>query len=107
MKIQINFWIILVIMMIIPNVSKAQWQTFGNAVLPGQFLGSTNNDDIRFRVNNQQRMRLMSATGSLALGNIFTPDAQLHLNLLSYSTNDGRLFRTDGSDTQTLTAVIL
>ena len=85
---------------------KAQtgdWNLVGNTVGFGNFLGSTNNDDIRFRVNNQQRMRLMSATGSLALGNIFNPDAQLHLNLLSYSTNDGRLFRTDGSDTQTLT----
>ncbi len=82
---------------------QADWNTLGNNIGGTNFFGTTNNDDIRFRVNNQQRMRLMSGTGALALGINFTPDAHLHANLLSYATNDGRLFRTDGSDTQTLT----
>ena len=33
----------------------AQWQTFGNAVLPGQFLGSTNNQPLNIRTNNIPR----------------------------------------------------
>jgi hypothetical protein len=37
---------------------QLNWQTTGNVVTPGQFIGSTNNQPLRIRTNNNQRMHI-------------------------------------------------
>lgn len=86
------------------NGQSVYWKTNGNNVGPIEFLGSTNNQDLRFRVNNAQQMRLVSNTGFLGIGSqYFTPSAMLHLNQLSYHNPFGNLIRTDGSEGLDLT----
>ena len=87
---------------LLPLQSVAQspyWNTNGNFVSPGQFIGSTNNQDLRFRVNNYPRLRIMSNSGFVGLGNynVFAPAAFLHINQPSQHNPDGHLFRTDGA----------
>jgi hypothetical protein len=48
---------------------SAQWMTNGNTVQPGEFLGSTNQQDLRFKLSNQNRMRLMQRTDFLGITN--------------------------------------
>jgi hypothetical protein len=54
------------------------WSLLGNAgtVAATNFLGTTDNVDLVFRVNNTERMRLVSATGFLGI-NTTTPTARL------------------------------
>lgn len=47
------------------------WQLNGNSISINNFLGTTNNDDVRIRTNNVQRS-LFSKTGSLVVGNNFS-----------------------------------
>ena len=50
------------------NLFSQDWHTNGNFVVPGQFLGSTNNEDLRIRVNNYPRLRIVSTTGFVGIG---------------------------------------
>jgi hypothetical protein len=43
------------------------WLLTGNAISGSEFLGTTNNNDLRFRTNNVQKM-VLTSTGNLGLG---------------------------------------
>lgn len=57
--------IITIAMVLSSTYMFAQWQTFGNAVVPGQFLGSTNNQFLDFRTNGINRMTILGADNLL------------------------------------------
>lgn len=52
------------------------WMLNGNTINSNHFLGTTNNDDLRIRTNNIQRVVITSA-GNVGIG-IAAPAAQLH-----------------------------
>ena len=63
----------------ISNLSAANaWNMIGNVATATNFLGTTNNEDLRIRTNNLQRA-VITSTGSLGLG-VSAPTAQLHTN---------------------------
>lgn len=49
--------------------SGAKWATGGNAVSPGDFLGTTNNQPLLFRTNGLQQMQL-ATTGVLQVNTL-------------------------------------
>ncbi len=68
-------------------ITSIFWSLSGNAVSSGSFLGTSNAEDLAFRTNNLERMRI-SSTGNVAVGTA-TPEssAQLEVN----STDKGFL----------------
>jgi hypothetical protein len=89
------------------------WLLNGNTPLASQFLGTTNNEDLRIRTNNIQRM-VLSAAGQFGIG-VSIPTAQLHTNgsvrfegivndnslsKLAVLDNNGNLFFRDVSNLQ-------
>ncbi|MGV3631071.1 MAG: tail fiber domain-containing protein [Bacteroidota bacterium] len=77
---------------------QADWNTAGNAISSGDYLGTTNTQALVFKTNNSQRMTLLgngSNTGWMALGlNFNGAQALFHANGIGYST--GEVFRTSG-----------
>lgn len=59
------------------NASGTFWSLNGNAISNLNFIGSTNNEDIRFRTNNIQRM-ILNRNGLLGLGTT-NPTANLDI----------------------------
>jgi hypothetical protein len=62
------------------NISTAPtltWRTIGNNATAGSFIGTTNNQDLRFRTNNQQRM-VIKTDGNIGVGTS-NPQAKLHI----------------------------
>ncbi len=62
----------------ISSLAGTGWLLSGNTTIAGNFFGTVNADDIRFRTNNTQKAVLTSG-GSLGIG-INNPTAQLHTN---------------------------
>jgi hypothetical protein len=60
------------------------WALAGNSLAAGQFLGSTNNQPLVFRSNNQERMALLG-NGVLAIGTTTAPDTTQ-----IFASNNGR-----------------
>ena len=50
------------------------WLLGGNAISGSDFLGTTNNNDLRFRTNNVQRM-VLTSTGRLGIGTVAPANA--------------------------------
>lgn len=68
------------------------WRLDGNTVLPGQFLGSANNQNLELRVNNQRRL-LLDTNANVVLGNsvnIVGPAGVSLSSILSGSNNQIR-----------------
>lgn len=62
------------------QTAKAQnWTVLGNAAVTGNFLGTTNAHDLRFRTNNTQRM-IVTSGGNVGIG-LTTPSAKFHAYL--------------------------
>jgi hypothetical protein len=62
---------------------KAQWSVNGNTVVSGQFMGSVNTQDVLFKANNKEQMRINQSTGNvtISLGAINTVSfAKLNVN---------------------------
>jgi len=47
-------------MLMVSNIGFAQWNLSGNIAGSSDFIGTTNNEDLRFVTNNTTRMRLTS-----------------------------------------------
>jgi hypothetical protein len=66
------------------SVFAQPWQTvIGNAVPPGAFLGTTNNQPLNFRTNNIQRMTILGGgptDGGFIGINTNNPQFRLHIN---------------------------
>lgn len=60
----------------ISNTLANAWFLNGNTITSSNFLGTTNNEDLRIRTNNTQRVVITSA-GSVGIG-VASPSAQLH-----------------------------
>lgn len=60
----------------VASIGSNAWNLDGNIANANHFLGSTNAEDLRFRVNNIQRA-VITTTGNLGLGTLL-PTAQLH-----------------------------
>lgn len=59
----------LLLIALIPNHVSAQWSLIGNNILSTDFLGTNNNQDLVFKTNGVQRMRINSnATGAFKVG---------------------------------------
>ena len=62
------------------NISTAPtltWRTIGNNATAGSFIGTINNQDLRFRTNNQQRM-VIKTDGNIGVGTT-NPQAKLQI----------------------------
>ena len=65
--------------------AQGPWFTTGNAIGPGNFLGTTNNQPLRFQTNGIQRIHINPGgagvnAGFVGIGNNFTsPQNRLHL----------------------------
>ena len=44
------------------------WQTNGNSITGGTYLGTSNNSDLVIKTNNNERMRIDSFTGNVGIG---------------------------------------
>ena len=62
----------------ISNTNSNAWLLGGNSIGASNFFGTTNNQDIRIRTNNNQRA-VITSTGLVGIG-VATPSAQLHTN---------------------------
>jgi hypothetical protein len=69
--------------------SQLDWNTLGNTPVPGNFLGTNNNQPLRIRTNSVERFKIMpggigNIGGRIAIGNNlplgFIPQARLHLH---------------------------
>ncbi len=69
MKIKISFALLTLFVALSLNEVHAQWALNGNNVAPGQFFGSTNNQDLNFHTSNAIRMRMRRTTGSQLVNN--------------------------------------
>lgn len=62
----------------ISNTNSNAWLLGGNSIGASNFFGTTNNQDIRIRTNNNQRA-VITSTGLVGIG-VTAPSAQLHTN---------------------------
>lgn len=62
----------------ISNTNSNAWLIGGNSIGASNFFGTTNNQDIRIRTNNNQRA-VITSTGLVGIG-VTAPSAQLHTN---------------------------
>lgn len=60
-----------------PLTSVDAWDTDGNAITNGDFLGTTNSNDLVIKTNNQERMQI-TATGNIGIGTS-NPQKRLHI----------------------------
>ena len=60
------------------NSNSNAWFLNGNTIGPSNFLGTTNDQDVRIRTNNAQRA-VFTSSGLLGIG-VTAPTAQLHSN---------------------------
>jgi hypothetical protein len=60
------------------NSNSNAWFLNGNTIGPSNFLGTTNDQDVRIRTNNTQRA-VFTSSGLLGIG-VTAPTAQLHSN---------------------------
>ncbi len=66
-------------LLIVPQICKAQspdWNTAGNTILPGDWLGTFNPLALEIKTGNSERMRI-TATGDVGI-NTTTPLSLLH-----------------------------
>jgi|GEM_PF-1349298 len=64
----------------------AQWSLNGNAATSTNFIGTTNAQNLRFRTNNTERMRLLDS--GLSIGTTALPNVQSKLNLFQTVGNN-------------------
>lgn len=60
------------------KATAQDWTTTGNAASSGNFVGTTNAQDLKIRTNNADRMRILQSNGNIGIGTI-TPQRLLHL----------------------------
>jgi len=68
---QLMLAIVFILCYLYANSQTPDWNTSGNILLPAYFLGSINNQSIKFRTTDIERMRINANTGINAayLGN--------------------------------------
>jgi hypothetical protein len=66
--------------------SSNDWSLTGNSITTSNFIGSTNNQNLIFKTNNIEQMRLNSNTGRLYVGNTIDPNSSGSLHII---TNGG------------------
>lgn len=82
---------------------NSQWKTNGNSADTNNFIGTTNSQNIRFKTNNVERLRL-TKEGDLGLGTT-TPAGKLDVNGTTYIRQD--LYLTQLQSPSTLPNEIL
>ncbi|MCH8330421.1 MAG: tail fiber domain-containing protein [Bacteroidetes bacterium] len=83
----------IILMLIITDYVNAQqqgnqpfWRLTGNSISTGDFIGTTNSEEFRFRTSNMQRM-VIDASGNVGIG-IASPTAKLHTVATGMKTID-------------------
>lgn len=78
------------------------WQLTGNAIGGTEFIGTTNNNDLRFRTNNSQKM-VLTAAGRLGIGTA-TPNNATEIFFADHPSvgNNGLLLSNSGTHASTL-----
>ena len=63
---------------IAPAITSTAWSLTGNSISSGQFLGTTNSEDLIFKTNNTEQVRVTSG-GDVGIGTS-SPSAKLDIN---------------------------
>jgi len=71
-----------------PQISFGQWSTSGNSISSGNFLGTTNNQSLIFKINNSQAMVIL-ANGNVGIG---TVDPHYTLQVVGNIVDSGTFF---------------
>jgi hypothetical protein len=94
------------------NKISAQWQTNGNSISSGDFVGTTNAQPLELKTNtsgvggaqsinfytNLVQQMILNSGGSLGLGNT-SPSSILHVDGSGTSSTSGEVFRTNAPNT--------
>jgi len=77
-----RLFLVILAILSLQQIGFGQWGLNGNFLIPGEFLGSTNNESLRFRQNNIERARFVNGTfagynGQGAINNV----NRIHLGL--------------------------
>ena len=99
-------------LMALCNKGIAQWQTNGNSISSGDFVGTTNAQPLELKTNtsgvggaqsinfytNLVQQMILNSGGSLGLGNT-SPASILHIDGSGTSSTSGEVFRTNAPNT--------
>ncbi len=76
------------------------WSTSGNIAVSGDYIGTNNSQDLVFKTNTGERMRLVDATGNLGIGTTPSPGAKLEVSgqvkITGGSPGVGKVLTSDG-----------
>ena len=86
----------ILLLVILPLISRAQWYTVGNALSGGEWLGASTAFPINFKTNNIQQMTILGSgnVGFVGIGKSFTSPASL-LSVDGTLNPTGEVFRTN------------
>ncbi len=76
-------------------ISGNAWTLAGNSISSGDFLGTTNNEDLVIKVNNLEKFRI-TTDGEVAIGGFSNPEEDLEIRSL-YAGINVRSYNNSGS----------
>ena len=95
----------LLIILLSINVNAQQWLLTGNTPTAAQFLGTTNNTNLRIRTNGTEKMVVLSG-GNVGIG-VTAPTGVLHLKAGTATAGTGPLKFTSGVNLTTVEAGVM
>ncbi|MBP6590352.1 MAG: hypothetical protein KA229_09625 [Chitinophagaceae bacterium] len=95
----------LLIILLSINVNAQQWLLTGNTPTAAQFLGTTNNTNLRIRTNGTEKMVVLSG-GNVGIG-VTAPTGVLHLKAGTATAGTGPLKFTSGVNLTTAEAGVM
>lgn len=93
MKHIINFTFIMLVLINLAPAQLTPWYLTGNSIASGDFLGTTNSQDLVFKTNNSEKMRVQT-NGNVGIA-IASPSSVLHIDGNGTPSTTGEVFRTD------------